>query len=73
MLHTMLPDLAKGGETGMTPPSMSRPLIACFFDAGLDKEARDSNGNTPVFGYVAKQPTFGQEYSEFIRPPDLHE
>lgn len=50
MLHIMLPDLAKGGETLMTLPSMFRPLIAGFFDAGLDKEARDSNGDTPVFG-----------------------
>ncbi len=50
MLHIMLTDLAEGGENPMTPTSMSRLLIARFLDAGLDKEARDSNGNTPVFG-----------------------
>ena len=49
MLHIMLTDLAEGGENPMTPTSMSRLLIARSLDAGLDKEARDSNGNTPVF------------------------
>ncbi|KAL9002472.1 MAG: hypothetical protein Q9188_004590 [Gyalolechia gomerana] len=38
-----------------------------------DKEARDSNGNTPIFGYVAKQTSYDDDYEDWKRCPDLHE
>ncbi|KAL9633271.1 MAG: hypothetical protein Q9204_003466 [Flavoplaca sp. TL-2023a] len=57
----------------MAPPSMFRPLVARFVDAGLDKEARDDNGNTPIFGYVARQPVYDDEYDQDNRYPDLEE
>ncbi|KAL8982040.1 MAG: hypothetical protein Q9205_003343 [Flavoplaca limonia] len=68
MLHIMVPHLAE-----MAPPSMFRPLVARFVGAGLDKEARDDNGNTPIFGYVARQPVYDDEYDQDNRYPDLKE
>ncbi|KAL8656814.1 MAG: hypothetical protein Q9226_002552 [Calogaya cf. arnoldii] len=73
LLHILLPNLAEAGENYNEPPSTWRPLIERFVAAGLDKEARDSNGNTPIFGYVAKQPTYDDEYPQANRHPDLEE
>ena len=73
MLHFVVPHLAEDGQNYMAPPSMFRPLIARFVGAGLDKEARDDNGNTPIFGYVARQPGYDDEYDEENRYPDLEE
>jgi hypothetical protein len=43
-------------------------LYTRFVDAGCDREARDKNGNTPVFEYVAAE----KQYSEVEapNPPD---
>ncbi|KAL9031554.1 MAG: hypothetical protein Q9180_006795 [Flavoplaca navasiana] len=73
MLHIMVPHLAEGGQKYMAPPSMFRPLVARLVDAGLDKEARDDDGDTPIFGYVARQPGYDDEYEEDNRYPDLEE
>lgn len=74
MLHIMVPHLAEGGQKYMAPPSLFRPLVARFINnAGLDKEARDDNGDTPIFGYVARQPIYDDEYHEDNRYPDLEE
>ncbi|KAL8849382.1 MAG: hypothetical protein Q9221_005620 [Calogaya cf. arnoldii] len=73
LLHILLPNLAEAGEDYNEPPATWRPLIERFVAAGLDTEARDSNGNTPIFGYVAKQPTYDEEYTQANRRPDLDE
>ncbi|KAL8860194.1 MAG: hypothetical protein Q9178_003458 [Gyalolechia marmorata] len=73
MLHLMVPHLAEGGQTYMAPPSLFKPLVKHFLNAGLDMEARDSDGNTPIFGYVARQPDYDDEYPEANRHPDLDE
>ncbi|KAL8993810.1 MAG: hypothetical protein Q9169_006066 [Polycauliona sp. 2 TL-2023] len=73
LLHILLPNLAEGGQKFMTPPSETRPIIENFVKAGLDREARDCDGDTPIFGYVAKQPIYEDEYWEEDRHPDLEE
>ncbi|KAL8668604.1 MAG: hypothetical protein Q9168_006772 [Polycauliona sp. 1 TL-2023] len=72
LLHLLLPSLAEGGDYS-TPPSEIRPIIKSFVNAGLDKEARDSSGNTPIFGYVARQPDYDDEYYQEERHPVLDE
>jgi ankyrin repeat protein len=44
-------------------------LYTRFVDAGCDREARDENGNTPLFVYVAAE----KQYSDVEQPntPDL--
>ncbi|KAL8947913.1 MAG: hypothetical protein Q9222_005850 [Ikaeria aurantiellina] len=72
-LHLILPCMAEGGQDYMAPPSLFEPLVQRFIDAGVDKEGRDSSGNTPIFGYVAKQPIYEYEYTQSNREPDLEE
>ncbi|KAL8727062.1 MAG: hypothetical protein Q9166_006305 [cf. Caloplaca sp. 2 TL-2023] len=73
MLHIILPCMAEGGQTFMGPPSLFSPLVQRFVDAGVDKEARDSDGNSPIFGYVAKQTSYDDEYDDMDRYPNLDE
>ena len=73
MLHLMVPHLAECGRDYMAPPSLFKPLVKHFLNAGLDMEARNSDGNTPIFGYVARQPEYDDEYLEDNRHPDLDE
>lgn len=72
-LHILLPSLAEGGQDFNNPPSLIEPLVQHFIDAGVDKEARDSDGNTPIFGYVSKQTSYDDEYEQSNRYPDLDE
>lgn len=72
-LHFMLPCMAECGQDHMPPPSLFEPLVQHFIDAGADKEARDSDGNTPIFGYVARQTSYDDEYEVMNRYPDLDE
>lgn len=49
------------------------PLVQRLIDAGLDERARNSQGNTPIFGYVAIQPEHDTEYDQGNIHPDLEE
>jgi ankyrin repeat protein len=44
-------------------------LYQRFLAAGCDREARDNDGNTPIFYYVsAPKPDSGRDHSDFARP-----
>ncbi|KAL8709883.1 MAG: hypothetical protein Q9220_005499 [cf. Caloplaca sp. 1 TL-2023] len=73
ILHLILPCMAEGGQSYMAPPSMIEPLVQQFIDAGANKEARDSNGNTPIFAYVTRPTICDSEYEDENRYPDLDE
>ncbi|KAL8836249.1 MAG: hypothetical protein Q9170_002993 [Blastenia crenularia] len=72
MLHILLPCAAEGGQQYMGKEAYV-PLVQRLIDAGLDKEARDADGNTPIFGYVARQPVYDDEYDDMDIHPDLKE
>lgn len=70
-LHFLLPCMAEDG--GSTHRKEYIPLVQKFIDAGIDREQRDSQGNTAIFGYVAVRPSYDDEYHRDNIYPDLEE
>ncbi len=71
VLHFLLPCMAENGSS--TRRKEYIPLVQRFIDTGIDREQRDSQGNTAIFGYVAVQPSYDDEYPEYNIYPDLDE
>lgn len=72
-LHVILRCSAPDG-TNYSGRAKFIPLVQRLIEAGVNKEARDSSGNTPIFGYVAKQPTYDDDgYDGMNGYPDLEE
>lgn len=70
-LHFLLPCMAE--KRFSTQRKEYIPLVQTFIDAGIDGEQRDGEGNTAIFGYVAVQPSYHDEYPEGNVYPDLDE
>lgn len=70
-LHCILPLMAQDGSCRYQKHFI--PLAQRFIDAGADREARDHEGNTPIFGYVAVKPTYDDDDDRMNEYPDLEE
>ena len=70
-LHILVPCMAQGPWWYNRLPYI--PIVQRLLDAGLDREARDSGGNTPIFGYIATQPEYEDDHYQSNIYPDLDE
>jgi len=72
-LHIILPCSAPDGSI-FSDREQFIPIVQRLIKAGADTEARDSSGNTPIFGYVAKQPTYDKDGDDEMNAyPDIQE
>ncbi len=72
-LHFLLPCMAEDACSRYGHRKTYIPLVKRFIDAGIDKEQSDSEGPTAIFGYVAVQPRYDDEYPKENTYPDLDE
>lgn len=71
-LHILLPEAGPAGYKSSRHQNFVT-LVQRLIKAGVDKEFRDCDGKTPIFGYVAHQPSYDDEYFEYNEYPDLDE